>query len=448
MMQTAYSPWGREGPLCVLRPAGRVGEPGTQIALVEGCPWGPAVSAVLLILPEAVRADSVSAEKFMVTERREAFDQSVPTPVHGVEKHLRQVLEASVVTAEGKAAGQDSPYLLLRLKVDPKTGCPFCFDPVAEKAAWCSPYRLDIALTGTLTTARGGVLSALPVDPVPSLAVPCLAGVDLDGVFTGSRGHTLHYASYQPDHPRGEKHPLVIWLHGAGEGGQDPAVVLLGNQVSALFGRKFQEVMGGAYVLAPQSPTYWMQYTEKGDWKKNPGITSVYRTDLTELIKDYVARNPGIDPDRVLVGGCSNGGYMTMDLVMHDPDAFAAAYPICEAYRDQGIPDEALRNMVRSGLPIWFVYAQNDPIVDPERHAAPTIERLAAMGADLHTTVRPNVVDTTGSYRMADGSPQEYNGHFSWVYFFQGACKDDVTGADLWAWMARQNRKNRKKPRP
>ena len=213
-----------------------------------------------------------------------------------------------------------------------------------------------------MVTAQGESLAALALDSDVSLAVPCLDGVDLSGVFTGPQGHTLHYASYTPRSTSQGKRPLVIWLHGAGEGGEDPSIVLLGNQVTALFGEPFQSIMDGAYVLAPQTPTFWLQYNAKGNWQDNPGVSSVYRRDLMELIRRYVTDHPQIDPDRILLGGCSNGGYMTLDLVMREPGYFAAAYPICEAYLDADIRDEELRVIAGSGLPIWFVYAQNDPL--------------------------------------------------------------------------------------
>ena len=379
--------------------------PGQQTALVEGMPWGPAVTAVMLCLPQAVQCSSVSADKFAVVERKEGFDRA--TTARRIENTPRAVLRAVTVTAAGKKTTQDSPYLLLELAAGPKTGSPFCYNPLTQKASWCNPYQLSVNLTAPLVTAQGETLSALTLDPDVSFAVPCLDGVDLSGVFTGPQGHTLHYASYTPPNAARGKRPLVIWLHGAGEGGEDPAIVLLGNQVTALFGEAFQSAIGGAYVLAPQTPTFWMQYNAKGDWQDNPGVSSVYRRDLMELIRHYVAQHPQIDPDRIVLGGCSNGGYK-------------------------------LRAIAASGLPIWFVYAQNDPVVEPSTHEIPTIRRLASMGADLHTTVWPNVVDKTGRSQQPDGSPYEYNGHFSWVYFFQGLCKDDATGVDLWAWMARQ----------
>ena len=58
-------------------------------------------------------------------------------------------------------------------------------------------------------------------------------------------------------------------MGGAGEGGNDPRLNTLGNEVTALYSDEFQSVMGGAYVLAPQCPTFWMQYDEAGNWMDN-----------------------------------------------------------------------------------------------------------------------------------------------------------------------------------
>lgn len=416
------------------------GKPGSQIAVVEGYPWGPAVAATILVLPCLVKSSSVSAEKFSVVESKESFDWATFRPDHIVVDTDRTVVEAVTVTPDGKVTTLPSQYVLITLAVDSNTGNPFCFDMLTQKSSRCDPYQLKVTLKAPLETMWGEPVMELSVDPNASLVAPCLEGVDLNNIFTGSQGHTMGYADYKPDHAAGQKHPLVIWLHGAGEGGDDPAVAVLGNQVSALFGKKFQSVMGGAYVLVPQCPTYWMSYTEEPDWGDNPGVSSIYLQDLMELIQNYVAQNPDIDSNRIIVGGCSNGGYMTMDLVMHYPNYFAAAYPICEAYLDAGISDDELHNIADTKLPIWFVYAQTDTTVPPAQYSAPTMARLKNMNADLYATVWPNVVDTTGKLKKADGSAYEYNGHFSWIYFFQGLCKDDATGVDMWSWMAKQSR--------
>ena len=52
-----------------------------------------------------------------------------------------------------------------------------------------------------------------------------------------------------------------------------------------------------------------------------------------------------MDPYRVYIGGCSNGGYMTMNMVLRNPGFFAAAYPTCEAYMDQYISDVQIQQL-------------------------------------------------------------------------------------------------------
>src|SRR5699024_9492884 len=74
--------------------------PGQQTALVEGMPWGPAVTAVMLCLPQAVQCSSVSADKFAVVERKEGFDRA--TTARRIENTPRAVLRAVTVTAAGK----------------------------------------------------------------------------------------------------------------------------------------------------------------------------------------------------------------------------------------------------------------------------------------------------------------------------------------------------------
>lgn len=125
-----------------------------------------------------------------------------------------------------------------------------------------------------------------------------------------------------------------------------------------------------------------------------------------------------------------------MDLVLNYPDFFAAAYPICEAYADAGITDEQLEGIKE--LPIWFVYASNDDTVVPDTYEIPTIARLKAIGANVHTSVFEDVHDTTGLYTMEDGSPYQYMGHWSWLYFFNNECEED--GVSLWQWLSGQSR--------
>lgn len=330
--------------------------------------------------------------------------------------------------------------IALEMAYAPSTGSPFCYGLMTSVNTYCDPYELTVSLTegSTLTAEDGSKITGLSVKKKIDLSaaiIPQLEGVDLSGSYTGTDGKTLTYASYAPADD-GARHPLVIWLHGAGEGGTDASIPVLGNKVTALYGEEFQSIMGGAYVLSPQTDGFWLAYQEKGKWDDNPGTDSIYLSTLMELIEHYVDTHEDIDTDRIYLGGCSNGGFMTMDLIFHYPDYFAAAYPICEAYLDEGITDAQLEGI--KDLPIWFVYALNDETVDPETHEIPTVSRLKAIGADVHTSVFDDVHDTSGLYTEDDGNPYQYQGHWSWLYFFNNECQEN--DVSLWDWLSEQHK--------
>jgi predicted peptidase len=97
------------------------------------------------------------------------------------------------------------------------------------------------------------------------------------------------------------------------------------------------------------------------------------------LIQDYVAKNPDIDPNRIYIGGASNGGSMTMSMIMTYPDYFAAAYPASEGYADVFISDEQIEAI--KDLPIWFTHAAGDKTNTPDTCTLATYNRLIAAGA-------------------------------------------------------------------
>ena len=419
---------------------------GSQKAVIVGQDWGPAVAKTIIKLDGKVKADSVSAEDFTVTETKESFnwmalaEGSTEDPTKHIEADTERTVLVAYTCDENGEESSDSEYVALELDYNPDMGSPFCYDLFKGNNTICNPYNLTVTLAegATLTGEAGNEVVSLEVDNVidfDAAVYPQLANADITGVFTGSAGHTLNYASFEPEDD-GAKHALVIWLHGAGEGGNDPRLNTLGNEVTALFGDEFQAAMGGAYVLAPQCPTFWMQYNEEGSWSDNPGKDSIYLTDLKELIDDFIANHANVDPDRVIIGGCSNGGYMTMDMIMNYPDFFAAAYPICEAYSNAGITDEQLEAI--KDLPTWFIYAKNDTTVDPTMFEEPTIERLRAIGANVHTSVFEDVHDTSDKYKGMDGNAYQFMGHWSWIYFFNNECEED--GVSMWQWLSEQHR--------
>ena len=165
---------------------------------------------------------------------------------------------------------------------------------------------------------------------------------------------------------------MIIWLHGQGEGGRDVDIALLGNEVCALARDEIQSYFTagsetGSYVLAVQCETYWM---DEGDGQNGRGYgASRYTRILMDTIADYVRSNPDIDTNRIYLGGCSNGGYMTVHMLTTYPDYFAAGYPVCEAYafdRDFGKDAQILKD-----IPLWFTLSADDAVVDPKAIPSP-----------------------------------------------------------------------------
>ena len=236
----------------------------------------------------------------------------------------------------------------------------------------------------------------------------------------------LRFGYFSPNMSR-DKHPLIIWLHGAGEGGYDTTVAYTGNNVLNLSSEKVQKIFGGAYVLAPQVPTMWMddgsgEYTKSGN--------SMYVKALKALIDEFINLHSNIDSNRIYIGGCSNGGFMTMRMIIDYPDFFAAAYPVCEALYDEVITDQNIQDI--KNTPIWFTHAKNDEIVKPEITVVPTYERLLKAGApNVHFSYFDKVIDTSGIFKDIEGKPFEFFGHGTWIYMLKDDCVLDYDGSPV-----------------
>lgn len=202
-------------------------------------------------------------------------------------------------------------------------------------------------------------------------------------------------------------------MHGGGEGGVDVSITLLGNEVVSLIRPEIQSHFtteggaNGAYVLSVQCPTMWMGTSKGFGHGEYP---SLYADVLKSCIDEFVAQHPDVDPNRIYLGGCSNGGYMTMHMLMRNPRFFAAAYPTCEAYLDANISDNEIKALAEEN--IWFVQSYDDTTVDPKTHCIPTFQRLVKAGAkNVWMSMFENV-------QGVDNPGQRLMGHFSWCCLF------------------------------
>jgi len=142
------------------------------------------------------------------------------------------------------------------------------------------------------------------------------------------------------------------------------------------------------------------------------------------LFRQFINRNPDVDPNRIYVGGCSNGGYMSLKLLIENPGFFAGAFISSIAYKAEFISDEDLRKITNT--PVWFVHASADDTTPAADTVIPLHKRLLEAGAtDVHLSLYDHVTDITGVF---GGEGYRYNGHFSWVYLHANRCRLDSDG--------------------
>ena len=152
-------------------------------------------------------------------------------------------------------------------------------------------------------------------------------------VFISSKGDSLPYRMIRPESAKaGKKYPLVLFLHGAGErGNNNESQLTHGGQ---MFLNPVNQEKFPAFVLMPQCPadSYWA-YTERpksfipAEMPVGHEISPLSQT-LKQLLDSYLAM-PEVDKQRVYIIGLSMGAMGTYDLVSRYPDIFAAAILIC-----------------------------------------------------------------------------------------------------------------------
>jgi MYXO-CTERM domain-containing protein len=233
------------------------------------------------------------------------------------------------------------------------------------------------------------------VAPIIAFASVCLLPLpghaqELNGfearTLQGSKGLTLPYRLFKVKNPTaGTKYPLILFLHGAGERGDNNTSQLMANAGATVWATDAHQAEHPAYVLAPQCPA-GKQWVDT-DWTLGSySTTTVPVSDqLTTALEiaDAVATEFGTDPARQYITGLSMGGYGTWDAVVRNPTRFAAALPVCGA----GDPSKA--DLLKL-LPLWTFHGDADGTV-PVKGSRDMVTALQAVGSTVQYSEYPGV---------------------------------------------------------
>jgi predicted peptidase len=197
------------------------------------------------------------------------------------------------------------------------------------------------------------------------------------------RGFTLPYRLLKPkDYDATQKYPLVVFLHGAGERGNDNFKQL----VHGMNDFASDEIMAKypAFVIAPQCPDdrKWVEVDWTLESHTLPESPSVSLEATSHLI-DALQKEFPIDASRIYLTGLSMGGYGAWDMLARQPELCAAAVPICGG----GDPAVAARF---KDVPLWAFHGDQDTAVKPKR-SREMIAALKAAGGTPKYTEYPGV---------------------------------------------------------
>jgi len=268
--------------------------------------------------------------------------------------------------------GGDITVILNGEKVNEATDC----DVVAGKIGLQSEGGPVEFRTVRLTPLDGPPASTpKAATPKPGVQVEASKEVTLKN---GSKA-TVHYLLALPEsYDKGDKHPLIIFLHGMGERGDNlqrvaihgpPKIVKKGNKTAFI-------------IVSPQCPkTEWWNMTK-----------------LSQLL-DHVLSTTKADPQRVYLTGLSMGGFGSWAWAAREPQRFAAVVPICGG----GDPKTA-KQLV--DLPIWVFHGDKDKTVPLSRSKAmvDAIKKLG--GTKIQLTSYPGVGHN--SWTKTNAKPELY----------------------------------------
>lgn len=181
-----------------------------------------------------------------------------------------------------------------------------------------------------------------------------------------------------PEYDASKEWPLVLFLHGAGERGDDgvdQSTVGIGPAIEANPDRF------PCIVVMPQCPRNVM-------WT---GRYDEIDAALNATLEEY-----NIDRSRMYLTGLSMGGYGTFMYGADHVDTFAAMAPICGGGR---VTDAAKLATV----PMWVFHGSSDPVVAPDKSRS-MVEAIKAAGGDIRYTEYEGVGHN--SWDNAYGDPE------------------------------------------
>ena len=201
---------------------------------------------------------------------------------------------------------------------------------------------------------------------------------------------TLRYRiMYPKNFDKTKKYPLILFLHGSGERGNDNNAQLVHG--GELFAKPEIRESYPAIVIFPQCPkkSFWANTK----WDRNPDSSNHFTffpfdkptkpMELTIKLVKNLLKEKYIDKNRVYVGGLSMGGMGTYEILYRCPKTFAAAFPICGGGNPESVKKYAKK------VNMWVFHGAKDDVVPP-KYSEEMVDAIKKNGENIKFTLYPN----------------------------------------------------------
>ena len=201
-------------------------------------------------------------------------------------------------------------------------------------------------------------------------------------------GDSLPYRVLLPEnYDASKKYPLIYFLHGAGERGNDNEKQL--THGAKLFLKEDVRKNYPAIVVFPQWPreSFWSNVDIGRDSAgkfafkfKEDGEPTKAMVLAQGLLKDLMQKYP-VNKKQVYAGGLSMGGMGTFEIVRRNPKIFAAAFPIC------GGASPATADKLKK-VEWWVFHGAKDDVV-PQSCSDVMVEAFKKVKPPVRYTIYP-----------------------------------------------------------
>ncbi|BDD00657.1 phospholipase (plasmid) [Persicobacter psychrovividus] len=226
-----------------------------------------------------------------------------------------------------------------------------------------------------------------------------------------SGNQVLNYRMLKPAHfEQGKQYPLVVFLHGSGERGNDNKIQLVHG--ASVFTNAENMAKHPAIVIFPQCPKDQSWVKMSRTHKKGEDATFLFPKTkkpqpamaLVNELVDSLRASGQVNKKQVYVMGLSLGGFGTLDCLQRWPHKYAAAVVICGGNN----PELAHRYRRK---PIWFFHGSKDDIV-PNHYSRAIYNKIKKYNSGTKYTLVEGA--NHNSWDSAFATPELLDWLFQW----------------------------------